>query len=271
MTKRKDRGFRLGTTSFIFPDHIIPNVEKLGPYFDEIELLVFESRPQQVIPSRADVETLFHLSHELDLKYNIHLPVDVSLTARDARDRKEAADTLIRVIRRFEPLAPTTHTLHLPMPEDTKNRSHWEKRAMEGLDFLIPGLRSPESVSVETLDYPPEYLDPILDRYPMGLCLDAGHHFRYGHDLEKTLKTHGERISIIHLHGVDFKGQKPRDHTGLDRLPKDMFSRVERCLECFEGTLSLEVFSLDNLNRSLGVMKEVFSDIPNQLNNPPGM
>jgi hypothetical protein len=39
------RLFRLGTTSFIVPDHIIPNVMKLGYFFDEIELLVFESDP----------------------------------------------------------------------------------------------------------------------------------------------------------------------------------------------------------------------------------
>ncbi len=35
--------FRLGTTSFIYPDHYLPNVKMLGPYLNEIELLLFES------------------------------------------------------------------------------------------------------------------------------------------------------------------------------------------------------------------------------------
>lgn len=74
------RPFRLGTTSFIVPDHIIPNVIKLGPFFDEIELLVFESYPPEVLPSKTEVATLLSLARDLDLTYNIHLPTDVSLS-----------------------------------------------------------------------------------------------------------------------------------------------------------------------------------------------
>jgi len=33
--------FKLGTTSFIYPDGYVPNVKMLGPYMDEIELLFF--------------------------------------------------------------------------------------------------------------------------------------------------------------------------------------------------------------------------------------
>jgi len=75
-----DRSFKLGTTSFIFPDHIIPNVKKLGGFFDEIELLIFESQPASVLPSKADVKELLYLSQKHDLNYNIHLPTDVSLS-----------------------------------------------------------------------------------------------------------------------------------------------------------------------------------------------
>ncbi|HAR34621.1 MAG TPA: sugar phosphate isomerase, partial [Desulfobacter sp.] len=64
--------FRLGTTSFIYPDHIIPNVKKIGAFFDEIELLVFESKPKE-IPSPDDVKELAGLSRDLNLTYNVHL------------------------------------------------------------------------------------------------------------------------------------------------------------------------------------------------------
>ena len=33
---RRPRPFRLGTTSFIYPGKILPNVKCLGPIFDEI-------------------------------------------------------------------------------------------------------------------------------------------------------------------------------------------------------------------------------------------
>ena len=59
--------FRLGTTSFIYPDHIIPNVKKIGAFFDEIELLVFESKPKEVMPPPGDVKELAGLSRGLNL------------------------------------------------------------------------------------------------------------------------------------------------------------------------------------------------------------
>ena len=67
--------FKIGTTSFIYPDHIIPNVKILGRYLDEIELLLFESTPDS-LPSKEEITTLATLATELDLTYHIHLPLD---------------------------------------------------------------------------------------------------------------------------------------------------------------------------------------------------
>ncbi|MCP4721436.1 MAG: sugar phosphate isomerase/epimerase, partial [Desulfobacteraceae bacterium] len=126
-----DRPFRLGTTSFIYPDHIIPNVRKIGAFFDEIELLVFESMPG-VLPSRSDVRELARLSEQLDLTYNIHLPTDISLTDPSGAQQAKAADTLLQVMELFSPLNPTTHTLHLPMDKGVSGREEllvWDRRA----------------------------------------------------------------------------------------------------------------------------------------------
>ncbi|WP_022666032.1 cobamide remodeling phosphodiesterase CbiR [Desulfospira joergensenii] len=261
--EKPGKPFRLGTTSFIFPDYILPNVKKLGPVFDEIEILVFESLPEEVLPSRAEVTELALLGRDLDLTYNIHLPVDVSLTAPARPDRERAAQTLLRLMERLEPLSPTTHTLHLERPEG--GGPDWEDRAMDGMDLFIPRLDRPEAVSVETLDYSPVLLDPFLEKYPIRLCMDAGHHFKYGHDLERTFETYPARLAVIHLHGVDFSGPRPKDHIGLDRLPRELFARTVRILERYSGTVSLEVFNLENLNRSLEVLSSVFKGIPCKL------
>ena len=77
--------FRLGTTSFIYPDHYVPNVQMLGPYFDEVELLMFESRWPDSLPTGETIDALARISAETDLGYNIHLPTDVSLAARRCR------------------------------------------------------------------------------------------------------------------------------------------------------------------------------------------
>ena len=80
--------FKICTTSFIYPDHYIPNVKMLGPYMDEIELLLFESQAVDSIPSNAVIAELGHLGREFDLSYNVHLPTDVSLTDLDPAQQK---------------------------------------------------------------------------------------------------------------------------------------------------------------------------------------
>jgi len=35
--------FRVGATSYVLPDHILPNVEYLAPMVDDVELVLFET------------------------------------------------------------------------------------------------------------------------------------------------------------------------------------------------------------------------------------
>ena len=259
-----DRPFRLATTSFIYPDHILPNVRKIGPFFDEIELLVFESQPG-VLPSRADVSELGQLAQDIGLSYNIHLPTDISLTDPSGTQRAKAADILFAVVELFAPLSPTTFTLHLPMDRgDTtlEDFAAWENRVRKGLELLVPRLPDPGLVSLETLWYDPDHLYRLVKDYDLSLCIDAGHHFKYGHDLRATFERFKDKIPLVHLHGVDFSGPAPKSHTRLDRLPHDLFMLTTELLSTYEGTVSLEVFNLENLNRSLGKLSKVFSNIP---------
>ncbi|MCG8563631.1 MAG: TIM barrel protein [Desulfobacterales bacterium] len=292
------RGFRLGTTSFIYPGMILPNVEKLGPHFDEIELLVFESRPYQgmsVLPTREEVNTLAALAGDMDLTYNVHMPVDVSLTA--PREQALAADTLARVMELMAPLAPTTHTVHLAMGRELAGRlrrgfhglsreqreeaignvdgvlsgplAHelkcWHEQALCGLDQLQKLGLPLGQLTIETLDYPPELLAPMLDAFPVGLCVDAGHHFKYGFDLDATFQRWGGRVPLVHLHGVEPRDEKVKDHIGLDRMAPGELSRKLKPLEGFGGSVSLEVFSLAHLNGCLGALTPCFQGIPSQL------
>ena len=62
--------FRLGTTSFIYPAGYAENVKLLGPYIDAVEVLAFESRWPDSLPSEADIAELVRLGEEHDLCYN---------------------------------------------------------------------------------------------------------------------------------------------------------------------------------------------------------
>jgi len=261
--------FKLGTTSFIFPDHIIPNVKKLGLVFDEIELLVFESIPKEVLPSKDDVKELLYLSQKFDLTYNIHLPTDVSLTCESMEKRLKAIDTILRVMDLFAPLIPTTHTLHLDMPpgithglkNDQKLKS-WVEKTRQSLDLLLSDISNPGIISIETLDYPFCFLETLVEEFNLSVCIDVGHQIKYGYNLLETYEKHKLRTSIIHLHGVEFFDQNIKDHTSLDKLPEQYFSQIQTILEKFTGVVSLEVFNLENLNRSLTVLAKLFRNIP---------
>ena len=268
-----DKPFKLGTTSFIFPDHIIPNVKKLGPFFDEIELLIFESQPAFVLPSKDNVKELLYLSLQHDLTYNIHLPTDLSLTCDSLEKRQKAKDTLLKVIDLFEPVTPTTHTLHLEMPQDIKkdmgNQSKhekWIKNTCHGLEDLLKDIVNPGIISIETLDYPFALIDTLVDEFNLCVCIDAGHQIKYNYDLLQTFEKHKSRTSIIHLHGVDFSGHKIKDHTALDTLPEKYLCQIKKILESFTGVVSLEVFNLENLNRSLSFLSKVFNNIAPHIN-----
>ena len=262
--------FKLGTTSFIVPDHIIPNVKKLGPFFDEIELLVFESQPKEVLPSKDDIKHLLYLSQKHDLTYNIHLPTDVSITHKSTKDRLKAGDAILKVMALFAPLKPTTYTLHLDMQKDfnTKNSiadkslgNKWQDRVRQGFEAFLPQVPNPEIMSIETLDYPFDFVEPLIEEFNLSVCLDAGHQIKYGYNLLQTFEKHKSKTAIIHLHGVDFSQSKIKDHTSLDKLPGQYMKQVKTILNDYSGVVSLEVFNLENLNRSLICLSKLFRDI----------
>jgi sugar phosphate isomerase/epimerase len=259
------RPFRLGTTSFIYPDHIIPNVQKIGAFFDEIELLVFESKPERVIPSRSDVKELAKLSQDLNLTYNVHLPTDISLAAPALRLRRDAADTLKQVIERFSIAPVTNFTLHLEMDKplpSTDGIKAWQNNARQGLDLLIPDLEDPAKVGVETLWYPPDFFNDLIDEFGLSVCADLGHHVKYGYDIPRTFELFGPKINLIHLHGVDTRLEPPKDHIGLDQIAPDEFKKIVNQLKDYTGTVCLEVFKFADLQGSLAALAENFYGIP---------
>ncbi|RLC06739.1 MAG: sugar phosphate isomerase/epimerase [Deltaproteobacteria bacterium] len=267
-----DKPFKLGTTSFIFPDHIIPNVKKLGRAFDEIELLVFESQPAEALPSKDDVKELLTLSRELDLTYNIHLPVDISLTHEFLAKRQKARDSLLKVIDLFVPLNPTTHTLHLELPlniktnikmgkKNQKKLKIWEENTRKSLGEFVSELSDPGIISIETLDVPFVYLETLVEDFKLSVCIDAGHQIKYGYNLLEIYEKHNNITPVMHLHGVDFSDGNIKDHTSLDKLPEKYLNQIQIILEKFAGVVSLEVFNFENLNRSLAVLSKMFNNI----------
>ncbi|MFO7749201.1 MAG: cobamide remodeling phosphodiesterase CbiR [Desulfobacteraceae bacterium] len=254
--------FRLGTTSFIYPDRIVPNVRKIGQAFDEIELLVFESRPETVLPSKEEIRALGRLSQELDVGYNVHLPTDISITDPSPATRQQGVEAIERVMALTAELSPSTCTLHLDLNCDHDQDSaeavkRWQERTCHSLDRLVSRGVDLERISVETLEYPFDCLDNILDRFNLSVCVDAGHLIKCGFSIDTIFQRYAARIPIVHLHGVDFSQIPPRDHLSLEKTPTEKAEETMEILKNFHGVVSIEVFNRDNLAASLDYLHSI--------------
>ncbi|MBF0242161.1 MAG: sugar phosphate isomerase/epimerase [Desulfamplus sp.] len=274
--------FKIGTTSFIYPDKIIPNVIKLGSFFDEIELLLFESKPFinksdgktiAALPTHNEIVELAELSKSLDITYNVHLPIDVSITDISKILRLKAIDTIKEVIELCAPLNPTTYTLHLLLDikelnigfnsEGQFNEAikRWQDRALNSLEALVSYLLNPKIISVETLNYPFEYIEDIIKWCKVLICVDAGHLIKYRYNkIEEIFAKHRSDVPLIHLHGVDFSSvsSSAKDHTSLDKTPSQILEPTINVIKDFTGVVSLELFNYSNLARSLEVINSLF-------------
>ncbi len=260
----KYRPFRLGTTSFIYPDNIIPNVKKLSKNFKEIkeiELLIFECIPEQVLPVKYEIKEIESIGKDFDLSYNIHLPTDISLTDTLPEHRKKAVDTIKKIIDLCAPLTPTTYTLHLDfntheVETGKKGLEKWRDIVIKSLDSLVSSIDNPAKISIETLNYPFEFLNNIIDDFGLSVCVDVGHMIKYHHDMVSVFKKYNNKIPIIHLHGVDFSVHPPKCHTSLDKTPRALMEPAMNILKEFKGTVSLEVFNHENLTASLAFLNK---------------
>ena len=242
--------FTIGTTSFIYPDHYIPNVKMLGPYLDEIELLLFESTGTDALPSRSVIAELSRLAKDFDLTYNVHLPTDISISDPDPKRQITAVETMIRVIELVYPLSPSALTLHLPYVEGFFKEyavKSWQDRVHANLEKIMSAAVPKDKIAIETLDYSFELVDDIIVDLDLKICMDLGHLMVHGFDIKKVFKKYAYRTSIIHLHGVE----NEHDHLTLERLPINLIEPVLWILKRFTGVVSLEIFSFENLNSSL--------------------
>ena len=244
--------FRLGTTSFIYPDLYSENVKKLGPYIDEVELLFFESKHPDSIPDDYEIKELVRLKKELDITYNVHLPTDVTIAAANPNERKIAVEALSKIIEKTAPLDPVTYTLHIPFEDFPGGKNVWQAYAFKGLRTLLQNGMDPSRISVETLDYAPDLLADIVSAFGLSVCLDIGHLIVNGYDPLEVFHTFKDHVSIIHLHGV-YKGN---DHVSLHLLSEKDFLKVRTILQDYNRSLSIEVFSYNDLERSLSFFKD---------------
>ena len=254
--------FKLGTTSFIYPDHITPNIKMLAPYLDEIELLFFESQPAGM-PSPQEIKEIRQLAKDFDLTYNIHLPLDISLGGPDPSRRQAAIETIKHINDLTAPLAPSTYTLHLPYDEaefDNERIKRWQGHIRQSMEKLLAAGIEAESISIENLAYPLEWVEKIINDFNLAVCIDLGHLIVNQFDIQAAFNRYYQKTVIIHLYGAESR----HDHLSLDYLSPINTDIIMPILKQFKGIVSLEVFSYDGLVSSLNFLEKCWQEYANK-------
>lgn len=263
-TQRKQYPFRLATTSFIFPADYVSNVQQLASLVDEIELLIFE---RDRLPAKEEVARLAELADERCITYNVHLPMDVDMAGETEAIRRRSIDAVARAIDRVAPLNPTTHTLHLSFNRSDPTASkvgRWQDLTTRSVAALLKLCGCPaRSISIETLDYDPLWIGPIVEKLDLAVCVDVGHVILHGFDLRQVFALYADRTTMMHLHGV----AAGRDHLALTRLDPDHRDTIAAYLQTFEGSASIEVFNIDRLTKSLAYLPNLVN--PSMLETVP--
>ncbi|MGQ9833557.1 MAG: cobamide remodeling phosphodiesterase CbiR [Candidatus Villigracilaceae bacterium] len=246
--------FRLGTTSYVIPADILPNLHYLAGKVRDVELVLFEvdDGPNN-LPTPAQVDEMNALAREHDLTYTVHLPLDLRL-ADDGSLRHVSLEKARRVIECTRPLDPWAYVLHLDGKAVRDNPAPkaylcWLEQAETSLRQVGAWAGGLEKLAVENLEgYPLDFYEPVFARVPVSRCVDLGHLWLDGHDPLPYLRRALPRTRAIHLHGI-----AERDHRSLAFLATERLRAVLKELihARWEGVLTIEVFSEEDFLSSL--------------------
>lgn len=253
--------FRLGTTSYIIPAGIVPNLRHLQGRIDDVELVLFESDMFSNMPSPIEVEEMAGLKTACDLTYTVHLPLDTRLGSADEAERTASVGKCRRVIERMGPVEAFAWILHLhgdrrgdPPTDDV---ARWNEQNRRSLGELLEGGPAARTICVETLDYDFALVAALVEEFDVSVCLDIGHLLVNRRNVAVHLDRWLDRARVLHVHGVNLEGT---DHVNLGHLPEglleDLADRLARTAGRGARVLTMEVFGEDDFERSIRTIAE---------------
>ena len=236
--------FRLGTTSYIIPDDILPNVRYLADKIDDIELVLFDVEDYCNLPSPALVDELNRIAADNELTFTVHLPLDLRFTRADER-ADVSIEKALKTIGATERLNPFAYIAHLDSHQigsaEPESSAKMVENYLRALEKLAPALPDRTKLAIENLEsYPGERNDEIIRRFGASCCVDIGHLWLQGRDAPEYLRQRLPAAKVVHLHGV-----ADRDHRSLTAMPKNRVQLIwqELLRQAYQGVVMLEIFN----------------------------
>lgn len=249
---KKKFSFRLGCTSYVYPDDILPNAEKTAPLVDDIEIILYEWSGENNLPDTYTIKNLLKIAEENQLTYTIHLPINIKAGSNDSSEREEfikAAENIINITADLNPHAFIMHFEGISAGAEKPEIDNWKGNITSVCKQIIK-YTDPEKIAVENLNYPPEWHVDIIDKFSFSLCLDIGHVWLYGQDIDFYINNFS-KVKVIHIHGVN----NGKDHISLGRTDKrklkDFFDIF---MKKYKNVLTMEVFNLNDFNESRNII-----------------
>lgn len=256
----KNKRFRLGTTSYIIPDDILPNVRFLADKVDDIELVLFEvdDGPNN-LPDAQTIRELNFLAETHNLTYTVHLPLDLEF-GFDGDKYHVSIEKALKVIRLTEPLNPFAYVVHLNGRDikdncDQPTYQQWLTNIIKAITVVSEALPDPNLLSVENLEgYPLDFWDAVFDLTPVSRCIDIGHLILDQIDPIPYLNKHLHQTNVIHLHGIN-----GRDHKSIHHIPRASLTAILQTIhqQGYNGVLTLEIFNEEDFNDSIRTLEEL--------------
>lgn len=252
--------FRIGTTSYVIADDLLPNARFLADYVQDMQLVLFDlpDGPSN-LPDADCVAALAAVGREQDLTYTVHLLDDIAPSPlgqpHSSLQRAQA------VIERTQALSPWAYVLHLDgrtvrtLTTPPEALAYWQQQIVTSLDQVTQWAGDATLLAVENLEgYPPDFVTPAIAPTTASRCVDIGHLWLDGHDPLPWLQAALPRTRVVHLHGL-YDG---RDHQSLAHMPSTQLDPVIDLLLCYPytGVLTLEVFGKEDFWSSWQALQE---------------
>lgn len=252
-----DLPFRLGTTSYIIPDDILPNARYLAGKVRDIQLVLFELDDQSNLPDQAVIDELNRLASQHNLTYTVHLPLDLRL-GTEGEETHISLHKARRVIESTLEIEPLAYVVHLDGKEERLSSdpavlARWEEQAVRSLQTAAQYCGDIQRLAVENLEgYQPDFNDRVIHAAGCSRCIDIGHLWLDGHDPLEYLPGRLDETIIMHLHGIG-----KRDHQSVQLIPEDKLDSLISVLleKNYQGVLTLEIFSESDLMSSLSAIE----------------
>jgi sugar phosphate isomerase/epimerase len=242
--------FWLGTSSYIIPDDILPNVRYLAGKVEDVELVLFESDEFSNLPSPEVITELVALAAEHGLTYSVHLPLDVYLGNPSREERERSVGKCRRIIDLTEALPKSAFVMHFEAGKGVdinafseEERTQFVESLADSARMLLDGCGHPASMfCAENLNYPFELVWPVIEQFGFSVTLDVGHLEYYGFPTADYLAHYLSRTKVLHMHGTT----DGRDHNSLAFMRPEALDLVIEALRKADGppkVFTLEIFS----------------------------